>query len=154
MLCGTQKQDFSRMIQAVEGLDTQEEIIIQGGHNPYQSHRMKVHGFFSEEELERLYAQADYVITHAGAGSMLKAIKKGKKTIAFPRLKKYGEHVNDHQLELAEKFEDLGYLLVCRDGDDLGHVFERLKGFQPKAYGLKGDMVELIDGQLDRIIGR
>ena len=148
VLCGTQKQDFSRMIQAVEPLASEQEIVVQGGHNLYPSDKMTVHGFISTEELEQLYQQADYIITHAGAGSMIQALHDQKRTIAFPRLSKYGEHVNDHQLELASKLEDLGYLLVCRDGDNLVEVFERLKHFTPKPYTLKGQMVSLIDDNL------
>lgn len=149
VLCGTQKQDFSRMIRAVEELAGEQEVIVQGGHNRYSSSKVKVLGFVSNEEIDRLYDQADYIITHAGAGSMIQSLKKGKKTIAVPRLAKYGEHVNDHQIELASKLEALGYLLVYHDGDNIKEVFEKAKQFEPKQYRLKGQLMALVDQTIE-----
>jgi len=148
VLCGTQKQDFSRMIDAVEQLADEHEIIVQGGHNHYRSDKMKILGFIDSDTLNKLYKQADLIITHAGAGSMIQALQNQKKTIAFPRLSKYGEHVNDHQLELAEKLEELGYLLVYRDGDNMRDLFEKAIRFIPKQYQLKGNIISLIDEDL------
>ena len=34
-----------------------------------------------------------------------KLLNKNKKVIAVPRLEKYGEHVNDHQLQIIENFD-------------------------------------------------
>ena len=51
--------------------------------------------------------KANIVITHGGTGAIIGAVKKGKKVIAVPRLAKYGEHVDDHQLQLIKKFDDL-----------------------------------------------
>ena len=43
------------------------------------------------------------------------AVKKGKKVIAVPRLAKYGEHVDDHQIQLIEQFKEQN--LICGLGD-------------------------------------
>ena len=145
VLCGTQKQDFSRMIREVEKLADEHEIIVQAGHNKYLSDKVKLLGFISNDEMDKLYDQADYIITHAGAGSMIQSLKKGKKTIAVPRLLKYREHVNNHQIELANQLEALGYLIVYHDGDNMKEVFERAKQFKVKPYRLKGQLIELID---------
>ena len=152
VLCGTQKQDFSRMIRAVEELADEHEVIVQGGHNQYESNKVKVLGFISQEEMNELYDQADYIITHAGAGSMIQSLKKGKITIAVPRLSKYGEHVNDHQIELADKLEKLGYLLVYHDGDQITEVFKKAKQFKAKPYRLKGELLELVDETIEAYI--
>lgn len=149
VLCGTQKQDFSRMIKLVEQVAEREEVIVQAGHNHYESTKMEVFGFVSNEKIQMLYEEADLIVTHAGAGSMLQAIKNHKRIIAVPRLKEYGEHVNNHQIELAKKFEDLGYLIAYHDGDDFVKTYERAKRFQPKPYTLKGNMVTLIDDLLE-----
>jgi len=149
VLCGTQKQSFVRLVQAVEKLATANEIIIQAGHTQYASNQMEIFDFATKAELATLYEKADYIITHAGAGSMLQAVKAKKKTLAFPRLKKYGEHVDDHQLQLAKKLEALQYLLVFNDGDQFIDVFARLSQFKPKTYQLQGKLTELIDDTLD-----
>ena len=46
-------------------------------------------------------ANADIIITHGGPATFMGAIAKGKKPIVVPRLEKFGEHVNDHQIEFA-----------------------------------------------------
>lgn len=151
VLCGTQKQDFSRMIKEVEKLAGDYEVIVQAGHSQYRSDQMKIFDFISQEKLEGLYQKAAYIITHAGAGSMFQAIKSAKKTIAFPRLQKYGEHVDDHQLQLAEKLHSMGYLLVFHDGNDMQHVFHQMHGFKPTPYHLTGDIPMLIDQALEKL---
>ena len=139
------------MIRAVEPLADEHEVIVQGGHNHYPSSKMTVLGFVDKEEIQKLYERADVIITHAGAGSMIQALKNEKRTIAVPRLSKYHEHVNDHQLELASKLEALGYLLVFHEGDDMEVLFKKIQQFTPKPYQLKGQMLSLIDQDLNTI---
>jgi len=148
VLCGTQKQDFSRMIKAVETLAQHEKIVVQAGHTEYESDKIEIFDFISAEELKKLYDQADYIVTHGGAGSVFQAIKASKRTLIFPRLQKYGEHVDDHQLQLANKLHKMGYLLTFNDDDDIITMFDKLKQFKPKAYELKGDIIALIDQRI------
>lgn len=152
VLCGTQKQDFTRMIKLVEEVSDLEEVVVQAGHNQYQSDKMEVFSFVSNDKIQKLYEEADLIVTHAGAGSMLQAIQNHKKIIAVPRLKEYGEHVNNHQIELAEKFESLGYLIAYRDGEEFIQVYEKAKQFKPKPYTLKGNMIDLLDAKLKSYI--
>jgi len=139
------------MIKEVEKLADDDEVIVQAGHSKYSSEKMEIFDFVSGEELKVLYEKADYIVTHAGAGSMFQAIKAGKKIIAFPRLQKYNEHVDDHQLQLAKQLENLGYLLVFNDGDDMIDMFDKIYKFKPNAYNLKGNIPLLIDEQLKNL---
>lgn len=152
VLCGTQKQDFSRMVRLIEELADEDEIIIQAGHSKYQSNKMKIFDFITSEELTKLYDQADYIVTHGGAGSMFQAVKAGKKTLVFPRLAKYGEHVDDHQLQLASKLAELGYLQVFNDGDEIKTSFAKLQKFVPKRYDLNGEIPVLVAQKLNDIL--
>ena len=152
VLCGTQKQNFSRMIREVEKLADDYRIVVQAGHSEYGSDKMEIFDFISHEMLTELYEKAEYIVTHGGAGSMLQAVKSGKKTVAFPRLQKYGEHVDDHQLQLAGKLQDLGYLLVFHDGDEMIDMFNRVRVFEPKPYDLNGNIPSMIDKQLAEIL--
>ena len=102
--------------------------------------------------MEKLYQKADLIVTHAGAGSILQGVKSQKKIIAVPRLKKYQEHVNDHQLELANKLEELGCILTYHDGDDFLALYERAKSFIPKKFQQKGNIEALIDQSLDKYL--
>ena len=152
VLCGTQKQDFTRMIKLVEQVSKLEKVVVQAGHNQYESNSMEIFSFVSNDKIQKLYEEADLIVTHAGAGSMLQAIQNHKKIIAVPRLEKYGEHVNDHQIELAQKFESLGYLIAYQDGEDFIQVYQRAKQFQPRPYLLRGNMVDLLDNKIKTYI--
>ena len=50
--------------------------------------------------------------------------KKGKKVIAVPRLAKYGEHVDDHQVQLLKQFEESNIIAVCHDLNNLGEIYK------------------------------
>ena len=152
VLCGTQKQDFTRLMRLVEQVADREEVIIQAGHNHYETDKMKLFSFIPNDEMEKLYQQASLVVTHAGAGSILQGVKNHKKIIAVPRLKKYHEHVNDHQIELATKLEQLGCILTYQDGEDFISLYEKAKTFNPLPFNQKGNIEGLIDQSLEKYL--
>jgi UDP-N-acetylglucosamine transferase subunit ALG13 len=43
----------------------------------------------------------------------MKALNAGKKVIAVTRLEKYGEHINDHQIQNNEAFALNKYVLMA-----------------------------------------
>ena len=81
-----------------------------------------------------LLKECDLLITHGGVGTIVSGIQNGKKVIAVPRLQKYGEHVNDHQLQIIENFADSKYILASYTVDDLECVLTQVLDFQPKNY--------------------
>ena len=95
---------------------------------------MKIVDFVSKEELEQMQEKADLIITHGGVGSILQAITKNKKVIAIPRLNKYQEHVNDHQKEIVELFNQKGYIIGIYEVDELEQAIEQIEEFEPKKY--------------------
>lgn len=78
--------------------------------------------------------KADIVITHGGTGAIIGAVKKGKKVIAVPRLAKYGEHVDDHQLQLLKEFEDMNIIVACYDTEKLGDAYESIRDVKLQPY--------------------
>ena len=46
--------------------------------------------------------------------------------MAIPRYAKYGEHVDDHQLQLLNQFDDLGIIIACYEVDDMGEKYKEL----------------------------
>ena len=102
--------------------------------------------------MSELYEKANLIVTHAGAGSILQGIQHQKKVIAVPRLTKYHEHVNDHQIELASKLEQLGCILMYKDGEDFLALYEKSKTFQPLPFNQKGKIDDLIDQRLEQYL--
>lgn len=132
---GTQKQKFYRLLEAVEELNTDEEIIVQaGGSADYKSDKMKIFDFISYDEMQKYIDKADLIITHGGTGSIIMPLQKNKKVIACPRLAKYEEHINDHQKEIVDVFALEGHILKYDDGDNLQEIYDKSKSFQPIPY--------------------
>ena len=131
---GTQDKQFVRLLKAVEGLDIDEEIIMQTGSTDFSTSKknIKVYKYLSPEEFNKNMSEASQIITHAGVGTLVQGLKLNKKMIVAPRLKKYKEHVNDHQLQILKTFEESGYVIALYDFDELE---EKLKeDFKPQKF--------------------
>lgn len=124
---GTQKQSFNRLLDMIEKSNINDKIIVQAGYTKYKSKKMKILDFVDYQEMDKLIKQADLIITHGGTGSIVTAIKQGKKVIACPRLKKYGEHVDDHQKQIVDIFSEVGYILKLDENDNLDELVQKIK---------------------------
>ena len=131
---GTQKEQFTRLLDYIEKSKIQDKIIVQAGHTKFESKKMEIFDFIPYEKMEQYIEKADVIITHSGTGSVLTPLKKGKKVIVCARLSKYEEHVDDHQVELLEVFKEEGYVLELSENNKLDEVYEELKKFKPKKY--------------------
>ncbi|WP_110112553.1 PssE/Cps14G family polysaccharide biosynthesis glycosyltransferase [Bacillus sp. CGMCC 1.16541] len=138
VVLGTHELPFTRLLKAIDEQikrDTiRDEVVVQVGHTPFKSKHMKLVKFTSYEEMDRLYDEADFIITHGGTGSITTGLKKGKKMIAAPRLVKYGEHNDNHQLEIVNQFEETGHLVAWHDGIDLSEALSKMPTFQPEPF--------------------
>lgn len=151
---GTQDKSFHRLLQAIdkeiEKGTIKEKVIVQAGYTKYESKNMEIFDLISQDEFEKLIDQCDLLITHAGVGSILTAIKKGKKVIGAARLKKYKEHTNDHQKQIIKEFSNQGYILELRDFNQLGKLVKKSKTFTPKKFESNThNMIHLIEEIID-----
>ena len=105
------------------------------------------------DEFDKLIDECDVLITHGGVGSILNAVKLGKKVIAVPRLAKYNEHVNDHQLQVIKKMTDDGYILSTEDETLIVDKIKEIANFEPKVYTSNTDnFIKGVKNILDDII--
>lgn len=154
VLLGTQNNDFTRLLKAVqENIDNkviEDEVVVQAGFTKFDSRDMKIFDFIDKEKLFELIDKADLIITHGGVGSIIASLKKGKKVIVVPRQKKYGEHVNNHQLQIAKKFEHDGYVKYALDLNELGNIILEMKDFKPKKFeNNKSNVVSIVENFID-----
>ena len=131
---GTQDKPFNRLIDYLENSKINDEIIVQAGFTDYSSKKLKIFKYLSKEDFDNYLKNADYVICHGGVGTIVSSINDGKKVLAVPRLFKYGEHQNDHQLQIVNAYYQKGYILMMNDGDDFDKKFLELKNFVPKKF--------------------
>ena len=135
---GTQDKGFNRLLEAVDkeiiNVIIKEEVIVQAGHTDYESKNMKIYKLLPMDEFDKYIKECNLLITHAGVGSIMTGLNNNKKIIAAARLSKYGEHNNDHQIEIATEFSKLGYILYLEDFNKLGDLIKKIKDFKPKKY--------------------
>jgi UDP-N-acetylglucosamine transferase subunit ALG13 len=116
---GTQKFQFDRLFREIDLLIEQgfiqEEVFAQIGYTDYKPKHFKHSKLVEEEEMNHAIEKSSLVITHSGTSSIIKCLKMGKKVIVVPRLAKFHEHVDDHQLEIAEVFDKKNAVEVVYD---------------------------------------
>lgn len=156
ILLGTQDKPFTRLLKAVdkaiEDGFINEEVIAQVGFTKYDSKNIKTFELLPKEEYEQIINNADLIITHAGVGSILTGLKKNKKIIAAARLKEYGEHTNNHQLEILNEFYKKGHILKLENFAELPDILKIAKTFKPKKYTSNNkNFVKMIDDYINNL---
>lgn len=130
------EKKFTRLFKIIdelceEGVLDGKNVTAQVGFDKYQSKNFNCFDMIADEEFKSLIAKSDLIIAHAGTGTVVSSIKQGKKVIIFPRMAKYDEHYDDHQLELAELFTKQGYVLQARNKEELKYHIQHLDEFVP-----------------------
>ena len=158
VMLGTQNNSFQRLLEEVDKLISKhiikEEVVVQAGYTQYQPkcEKMKIIDFMPREELDTYEQNANFIITHGGVGSIITSLEKGKKVIAVPRLHQYGEHVNNHQTEIVEKFNQGGNIIGLQTVEELEEAIKKVQDFEPKPYVENNKkMLEIIENFIDNI---
>lgn len=152
---GTQDKPFYRLLDAVQkqidNKKIKDKVIVQAGiSSDFKSKDMEIFDLIPMDEYDKLIKECDILITHGGVGSIITGIKNNKKVIAAARLKRYGEHVNDHQLQIIENFTDSGYILSLNNFEELDSVLEQIKKFEPKKFKSNTEnFIKLIKKEID-----
>ncbi len=128
---------FDRLVRSVDEMLGQKlidgMIVAQIGDGQYEPQHMAFDRYLAKPEYDNRLVAATMLIGHAGAGTIALALKHRKPLLVVPRLKQYNEHVNDHQVGTARKFEKLGYVLVAYDMQDIPAKLKALSIFSPRS---------------------
>lgn len=146
---GTHTMPFDRLLRAVDqlhaaGMFDAAEVTVQAGTSTYRCRGCRQFAYCSGPEFDALLDHAALVISHGGIGTLLRALRRRKRVIAIPRLRRYGEHHNDHQVEICTELThqralftsldvaDLPKLLTCdpatlRPFDPPSHIVDRVR---------------------------
>ena len=152
---GTQDKKFTRLLDSIQNLIDKkvikEKVIVQAGcTSDFKSKDMQIFDLIPMDDFDKLISECNILITHGGVGSIITGLKNEKKVIAAARLKKYGEHTNDHQLQIIENFAKEGYLLSLNDFEDLEKILKDIKNFEPKKYKSNTNkFIKIIEKEID-----
>lgn len=135
---GSQKFQFNRLLKEIDRLIEEkkitEEVFAQIGYSDYLPRNYKYKSFLDRNEFANIMSKCDKVITHGGTGAIIGAVKNEKKVIAVPRLSKYGEHVDDHQLQIIMEFKKMGFIEVINNIDELKDVLRNIDCLSIRKY--------------------
>ncbi len=114
---GTHHEGFNRLIAAADQLASSldERMVIQRGSSSYVPQHAEAFQFTSGAEMTRLTEEARVIVMHAAAGSALIALRARKALVVVPRLQRYGEHMDDHQQQLARGLSDHKHAIAVDD---------------------------------------
>ncbi len=115
---------FQRLLDAL-GPFPPQDLVVQYGPARAPEGVTAAHAWLTFPQVLGYMNEALTVISHAGAGTILCANNLGHTPVVMPRLKRYRETVDDHQLELARVLERTGRVFVAWDSDQLPRFARR-----------------------------
>lgn len=113
---------FPRLVKKMDELvgKINERVLIQIGRTQYKPKNAEYFKFTEDfSKIQELCQKAKVVVTHGGAGTIITALEQGAPVIAVPRLKRYGEMIDDHQLEITGELERAEKIIAVYDVDEL-----------------------------------
>lgn len=130
---------FTRLFKIIDELCDENildgsQVIAQCGFDRYISKFYQTFDMIADDEFKKLIEQSDLIICHAGTGTVTSCLKMKKKVILFPRLVRYNEHYDDHQLDLCEIFVDAGYVMCAKNKEELKVCIKQINEFKPTPF--------------------
>lgn len=153
---GTWRSGYDRLVKATDelvgsGVIT-EEVIAQIGNGSYKPKDMTVMEFCSPDEFVDIISNARIIISHAGMGTILEAVKQAKPAkpvVVVPRKSTLGEVDNEHQFATAKQLEKEGKILVAYEVNELPGKLKEAEDFNPakgeSSEGILHAVKEIID---------
>jgi UDP-N-acetylglucosamine transferase subunit ALG13 len=133
---GTHEDPFDRLVEALDRLETDEEILIQSGYSTYRPHlapRCAAEPMMGFAAIQAAMHRARVIVTHGGPASIMQALTHGKVPIVVPRQSAFREHVDDHQVRFARRIG--ARVIVVLDIADLAGA---IRDYDARVRGLGG----------------
>lgn len=141
---GTQKFQMERLVKAADEVaeHVDEEVFIQTGHTEYKPRNCSYKDFLRPEEYKERIENCSVLVTHAGVGTIITGLNAHKPVIVVPRLAGMHEHVDDHQIQIAEAFSTKNCVIYCKDTKDLISDIARARDHKFEEYKVRGGNIE------------
>lgn len=148
---GNHNQPFYRLLKKIDELARDKavrDVTVQVGYSDFEMKYCAFRKFVEMNEFTELIKKSDFVISHAGAGTIQTAFSCGKPIIVVPRLKQYGEHTNDHQLEITRAMEAEDRIIAVYDTNKLAEAIAKAQYFKPKSSRCMDGIISIINNYL------
>lgn len=151
---GMHYRGFDRLVKKMDEIapSLDEEVVMQIGNAEYLPKNVYAVKFLDNNNMKGYYNDASLIISHGGAGTLIEAISAQKPLIIVPRMKQYGEVIDDQQNELAMALSEIGLVKVVYDTEKLAATISSIRSQRYGAHKKGRDLVhflkrELIEGE-------
>jgi len=149
---------FPRLIKKMDEISKflDEEVVIQLGKTDFVPKHAEYFTYVDEEDYINLLERARLIICHAGIGTILTAYEYDTPFIIVPRLQKYQEHFDDHQMEIAKKLDEEGIGSVVYDVENLETAINKIDEKKMKKLDKEKNLVKNLRNyltELEKTIG-
>ena len=123
------QMSFERLISAVDAWAKtrgRNDVFAQIGPTDNEPAHIEWARFLEPAAFRRHVQEADAIVAHAGMGSILTALEHGKPILVMPRLGRLRETRNDHQVATAERFRDMGRVVVAMNEQELPEALDQI----------------------------
>jgi UDP-N-acetylglucosamine transferase subunit ALG13 len=119
---------FDRLIRAIDewaGLHHRDDVFAQIGLSDYRPKNIEAVKLLNPPDFSGHFNAAQFVVAHAGMGSIITALEIGKPLVIMPRRAHFGETRNDHQFATANQFKAQRGIIVALDEEELIHKLDQ-----------------------------
>lgn len=146
---GTHHQPFHRLLGALASLATLDELVVQHGNGPAPPEADLAVAYLSPSEIAGYVDRARAVVMHAGVGSFVVAWRAGHVPVMVPRLRRHGEHVDDHQSQLVRALERERKIVAVWDVDQLADAVRAASPRRPREVARPGPLHSAVRRAMD-----
>ena len=125
---------FDRLVMAMDKwAAANPKITVEGqiGDGEYQPEHFPFKRWLDATQFEQALSNADYIVAHAGTGTIINALEKNKPVLVLPRLAALGETRNDHQVGTSRYFADAGLIQSIENEEKLAEGLTRIADWRP-----------------------
>jgi len=151
VMVGTHNLGFERLVKKMDEIAKNEKVVIQTGTTLYRPQNAEYFDFAGIKTIYDYIEKADVVVTHGGIGCVTDSLAYGKSTVIVPRLKRYNEHTNDHQLDLAREIESEGRAITVLDVEKLEDAIRDSRLLNVRRKKEEDKVVSIINEYLKKI---
>jgi len=141
--------EFYRLIREIDEIarDLNEEVVAQIGFIEEHPKNIKYFSYLNYVEILEYFRKSSIIIGHCGVGTVINGLAFKKPIILVPRSRTYGEHIDDHQFELADKLKGREGIFVV---DDILNLRKTI--FEVRELVAKGGCEPHFSQERDRLI--
>jgi UDP-N-acetylglucosamine transferase subunit ALG13 len=113
---------FDRLVRAVDVWareNNRTDVFAQIGEGGWEPRFIRFQHFIEPPEYAQVLASASVVVSHAGAGTILTALRWEKPLLIMPRRASLGEQRNEHQLATARYLAQMSKIAIALDENEL-----------------------------------